>query len=74
MTLSSSVIVNQIVLKARKLKATNNYKTIFVNRDLSHEERTKQRELVLELKKRAEETPGMRHFIRGGKVQSVEKT
>ena len=73
-TLSNSAIVNQILLKARNLKATAEYKTVFICPDLTHEERTKQRELVLELKKRAAETPDMRHFIRGGKVLSVEKS
>ena len=72
-TLISSAIISQILRKSRDLKETEQYKTVFISPDLNYEERTKQRELILELKKRNAETPAMKHYIRGGKVLSVER-
>ena len=73
-TLSNSAFISQILRKARNLKTTAEYQSVFISPDLTPEERTKQRELILELKKRTAEAPDMRHYIRGGKVFSVEKS
>ena len=72
-TLSSAAIVHQLLIKARKLKVNEDYAKVFVCPDLSLEQRTERRQLVLERKRLAVEKPAMRHFIRDGKVESVEK-
>ncbi len=73
-SLSSSVTVRQILRKARNLKTNDKFKMIFINPVLSPDERAKQRQLVLELKKLVKEQPGSKHFIRDGQVISVDKT
>lgn len=73
-TLSSSVIVNQILSKARNLRDSEKHKSVFLSADRSYEQRTEHRLLVVELKKRAADDPDKRHFIRNGKVCSVAKT
>ena len=73
-TFSSTALISQILRKARNLKTTAEYQAVFISPDLTPEERAKQRELILELKKRYAETPDMRHYIRGGKVLSEGKS
>ena len=73
-TLSSSAAVHQILIKARKLKTSENYGKVFICPDLSQEQRTERRQLVQEQKRRAEETPNRRHFIRSGQVHNVERS
>ena len=66
--------VYQILANAKKLKGVEKFKTVYVSPDRTEEDRLKQRELVRELKKLASEKPTMKHFIRNGKLFSVEKT
>ena len=70
----NTVTVNQILSKARNLRNTEKYKTVFISPDLSREDRAKHRQLVLDVKKLTAENPDMRHFIRGGKIVSIAKT
>jgi hypothetical protein len=72
-TLSSSATAHQLLMKARELKTSEVYRKTFICPDLSQEQRTERRVLVAEQKRRAVEQPSMKHFIRGGRVQSVEK-
>ena len=71
---SNSAAVYQILANARKLKEVEKFKTVYVSPDRAEEDRIKNRELVRELKKLISEKPTMRHFIRHGKLISVEKT
>ena len=71
-TLSSSVSVNQVLAKARNLKNSEKHKSVFLSPDRSYERRTEHRLLVAELKKLAIDEPHKKHFIRNGKVCSVE--
>jgi len=64
--LSSSVAVNQILAKARRLRESVKHKSVFICQDRSPEDRAQHRLLVEELKKRREEDPGRKHYIRGG--------
>jgi len=73
-TLTSSTAVQQILTRARLLKQQERLKDVYVSPDRSPEERSARRLLVEERKKRAEDEPGRNHFIKGGKVCSVEKT
>ena len=73
-TLSSSLMVSQILSKARRLRNSNRYKTVFISLDRSYEERAEHKTLVDKLKKKKAEEPNKRHFISNGTVKSAEKT
>lgn len=72
-TLSSSSIAHQILMKARNLRRVEQHKYVFISPDRSVEQRAVHRELVLDLKNRSANEPDKRHFIRGGKVCSAIK-
>jgi len=67
-SLSSSVAVNQILVKARRLRTSERHKSVFICHDRSLEERVQHRLLVTELKKRREDNPKTKFYIRGGVV------
>ena len=71
-TLSSSITANQILVKAKTLRQSDKFKSVFICPDRSLEQRVKHRKLVLELKSKTKEEPSKRHFIRGGTICSVE--
>ena len=73
-TFTSSTIARQILIKAKNLRRVEQHKHVFISPDRSEEQRAVHRELVLELKRRADAEPKRRHFIRGGKVCSAPKT
>ena len=73
LTLSNSSVAHQILLKAKTLKDTPKYKSVYICPDRSPEERAARRALVTKLKEANVKQPGMTHFIRNGKVHSVEK-
>lgn len=72
-TLASSTQVRQILMKAKQLRQVDRLKSVYISPDRSVEERAVQKQLILDLKKRTAEQPDLRHFIRGGRVCSVEK-
>ena len=72
-TFSSSTVVENILAKVKRLKNTDRYKTVFVCPDRTLEMRIKQRELVKELKRKVADETGKRHFIKSGKIISVDK-
>ena len=71
-TLSSSTTVHQLLMKARGLRQSEIYSKVFICPDLSQEERTERRELVEEQKRLSTEQPNKKHFIKAGRVHSVE--
>ena len=71
--LTSSTIVQQILTRARHLRRSEHFGKVFISPDRSPEERAEQQKLVLELKKRSNDEPDKRYFIKGGKVCSVDK-
>jgi len=73
-TLTSSTAVQQILTRASLLKQQERLKDVYVSPDRSPEERSARRLLVEERKKKAAEEPERTHFIKGGKVCSVDKT
>ena len=72
-SLSSSSIVQQILKNSSKLSGTEKYKRVFLAPDRTAEERAHRKELVLELKRRAEVEKDKKLFIRGGKICSLER-
>ena len=71
-SLRSSQIARKILAKSPKLRDVENYNEVYVSPDRTLEQRTIQRELVAELKRRRTEEPLKRHFIRGGRVESLD--
>ena len=63
-----------ILGKAKALKKTTKFRSVFITPDRSPDEREFQRQLVGELKKRTKEVPNLRHYISGGRVRSVERS
>ena len=59
-TLSSSATVHQLLMKARGLRASEMYSKVFICPDLSQEQRTERRELVVEQKRLSTEQPNKR--------------
>ncbi len=72
-TLTNSAAVRQILMKAKLLRQVEKFRAVYLCPDRSREDRASRRQLVTEMKKKAEEQPGHQHFIRGGKVVSVVK-
>ena len=72
-SLSSSSIVQQILKNSSKLSGTEKFKRVFLAPDRTAEERAHRKELVLELKRRAEVEKDKKLFIRGGKICSLER-
>ena len=70
---SSSLVVQQLLANAKNLRNVAKFKTVFVCPDRSPEQRQIQRELVTEMKGRAEAEPEKRFFIRAGQIRSSEK-
>ena len=71
-TMSSSTFVQQILGKARDLRESGDYKEVFLSADRSVEERALHKQLVQELRKKRDEEPGRKHYIRGGQVCSAD--
>ncbi len=71
---SSTSTANQILSQARRLRHPDEFKSSFIRPDRSLEERASQRLLVKELIRRKDEEPEKRHFIKGSKVCSEDKS
>ena len=73
-TLASSTEVRQILAKSSNLRQMERLKAVYVSPDRSPVERAARRQLVLELKKKTAEQTDHKHYIKGGKVCSEDKT
>ena len=71
-TLSSASVVQQILSKSRKLRVTDKFKSVYLSADRSVEERSRRRELVVQLKEKKEAEPTKRHYIKGDEILSVD--
>ena len=73
-TVSSSIIVNQIVANAKKLRQVENFRTVFVCPDRSLEQQQNQRNLVNKMNETALAEPKMQFFIKGGEIRFIANT
>ena len=73
-TLTGNGSVNHILTKARRLRTVESYKSVFLSPDRSPDERNQHRQLVLDLKQKAIQQPGKKHFIRQGQIVTTEKS
>ena len=60
--------------KAKFLRQSERYKTVYISPDRSPEERETHKQLVLQLKNKRDTDRESHHFIRDGKICSVPKT
>ena len=72
-TVTNSAVVSQILYKARNLRKINEFKSVFVCPDRSIEQRAKQKLLVTDLKRLTREQTDKKHFIKNGKILTVDK-
>jgi len=61
--LRNSDIVRRLLGKAKKLKATTEYRKVYISPDRSPVERVKHRKLVAEMRSKASEDPDRRYYI-----------
>ena len=73
LTVASAISARQIRLKAKNLRHVDKFRSVYIAPDRSLEERVSQKQLVVDLKKRVSDQPGLYHYIRGGKVCTAEK-
>ena len=66
------MMVNVVLSKATNLRKSDQYKSVFISLDRNPEERLKHGELVKEMKSKKVTEPNKKHFIRRGKVCSIE--
>ena len=60
--------------KAKYLRQSERYKTVYISPDRSPEEREAHKQLVLQLKNKRDTDRESHHFIRDGKICSIPKT
>ena len=74
-TLTGNGSVNKILMKARRLRTVEAYKSVFLSPDRSPDERTQHsyRQLILNLKQNVAQQPDKKHFIRQGQIVTTEK-
>ena len=71
---SNSSTAKVILTRAKNLKQSDQYSTVYISPDRSPEERVTHKQLVLQLKKKRDSERESHHFIRDGKICSVRKT
>ena len=70
----NSSTVHQILIKAKELRLSQCFKTVFyISPDRSPEERAVHKQLVLDLKRKVTENPNKRYFIRTGKICEIDE-
>jgi len=72
-SLRSSDTVHQILAKAKTLKTSTTHRSVYIGPDRSPEERAKQKELVTEMKRRANEDSSKQFYVRSGRIFSRDK-
>jgi hypothetical protein len=71
---SNRSTVKVLLTKAKNLKQSDRYKTVFISPDRSLQERETHKKLILQLKSKRDNDRETHHFIRDGVVCSVRKT
>ncbi len=69
----SSDNVHQILVKAKQLRSTTNYRSVYIAPDRSPEERVIQRELIAEMKRLASEDKNKHYYVKSGRICSRDK-
>ena len=72
-SLCNSSTVHQILVNAKKLRLSEDHKTVFISPDRSPEDRAIHQRLVLEMKQIAKEDIKKHYYIRSGNICSEDK-
>ncbi len=72
-SLRSSDNVHQILVKAKQLRSTTTYRSVYIAPDRSPEERDRQRKLIAEMKRLASEDNSKHYYVKSGRVLSRDK-
>ena len=70
---SSSLIVQQILVNAKNLRKSAMYKTVFLSPDRSPEQREARKELIVSMKAKALAEPNKKFYIKDGQVLSTDR-
>ena len=71
--LRNSDTVDQILVKAKQLRTTEDYRKVYISPDKSPEERDRHRELVAEMRRQAKEDPDRYYFLCSGAIGCRDK-
>ena len=71
-TLATLTTARQILSKAKNLRQSQKFKSVYICPDRSPEDRAARRTLVLELKAAAKTQPDRKFYIKDGKVVSTQ--
>ena len=66
------MVARQVLAKAPKLREAAKFEKVFVSPDRTPEQRVIQRDLVMELKRRRADQKDKTHYIRGGRVETID--
>ena len=72
-SLHSSGTVHQILVKAKKLRSSTTYRSVYIAPDRSPDERLKQKELIAEVKRKMNEDPSKHYYVKSGRIFSKDK-
>ena len=73
-SVSSSSVVHQILLKSKDLRNSGRFRKVFIDLDRSPEERQQQKELVQTMREMAAKCTDKHFYIRNGKICSIDKS
>ena len=73
-TVASPEIVNQVLSSASRLKSSEDLRSVYLAPDRSKDERLTHQKLVKALKEKIANEPYKYHYIRDGKIVTVDKT
>ena len=69
---SNSLVVDQILRNARNLRHSEKFKTVFLSQDRSVEQRKIRKDLVQNMKKRAQAEPSKKFYIKDGQIHCAD--
>ena len=72
-SLHSSGTVHQILVKAKKLRSSTTHRSVYIAPDRSPDERVKQKQLIAELKRKANEDTSKHYYVKSGRIFSKDK-
>ena len=70
---SSSLIVQQILVNAKTLRKSAKYKTVFLSPDRTPEQREARKELIVSMRTKAIAEPNKKFYIKGGQILSTDR-
>ena len=72
-SVSSSLIVQQILVNAKTLRKSAKYKTVFLSPDRTPEQREARKELIVSMRAKAIAEPNKKFYIKDGQILSTDR-